>query len=455
MEAIRKDELIFRLYAKEAEVAVLGTLLMFEDALGEVMPVLKGEMFYEPRHQWIYEAIVKVDAQGAAVDLVAVGEALKAGGRLEGTGGYAYLSELTNASGRFAMVGFYARVIAQRYVQRELLRFGAETARRAQEDSGDVADMIAATGAELDRIAGALAGNARMRSIGELAEESVAGALERERRRKEGRTSGVTTGLREFDRMTSGMKGGQLVILAGRPGSGKTSVMLNMMKAAAGSGCPVCAFSLEMTGVSLADRLVMAGSGVAAGSFRRGEFTAENYERMAAAKRELQGLPVYIDDRAGVSMQYVRATARMMAKRGMCGAVFIDYLQLLDSRTERKYNREQEVAQLSGQAKRLAKELGVPVVLLSQLNRDCEKRADKKPELADLRESGAIEQDADVVLLVYRPEYYGLKTMDGEPIKHVGKLIVAKQRDGAVGEVKFAYNESLTRIGDFNDKLPF
>ena len=135
--------------------------------------------------------------------------------------------------------------------------------------------------------------------------------------------------------------------------------------------------------------------------------------------------------------------------------VFIDYLQLLDSKVERKYNREQEVAQLSGQAKRLAKELDMPVVLLSQLNRDCEKRSDKKPELADLRESGAIEQDADVVLLVYRPEYYGLKTMDGEPIKHVGKLIVAKQRDGAVGEVKFGYNESLTKIFDYSDKLPF
>lgn len=451
----KKDGLSFRLYSKEAEGAVLGTLLMFDDALGEVMPVLSAEMFYEARHQWIYEAVVKVDAAGVPVDMISVGEALSASGKLEKAGGYAYLSSLTNESGRFSMLGFYARVIVQLYVQRELVRFGAETSRLAQEEGRDVVDVIAEVGVALDRIAGVLSGNAKVRSIGELAEESVAAAMEREKKRRSGGFAGVTTGLSALDKMLSGLKGGQLVILAGRPGSGKTSVMLSMMKAAAGSGCPVCAFSLEMTGVSLADRLVLAGSGIGAGAFRRGEFSEGDYERMAAAKSELQGLPIYVDDRAGVSMQYVRATARMMHKRGMCGVVFIDYLQLLDSKVERKYNREQEVAQLSGQAKRLAKELDMPVVLLSQLNRDCEKRSDKKPELADLRESGAIEQDADVVLLVYRPEYYGLKTMDGEPIKHVGKLIVAKQRDGAVGEVKFGYNESLTKIFDYSDKLPF
>lgn len=259
-----------------------------------------------------------------------------------------------------------------------------------------------------------------------------------------------------MDRLLSGFHGGDLIIVAGRPGSGKTSVMLNFLKAAAIAKFPVCAFSLEMTSVRLSDRLILSESGISARDYRMGKFSQTDYEKLSKAQHLLSGLPIFIDDRSGVTMQYIRGIARMMHKRGQCKVLFIDYLQLLSSTVDKKYNREQEIAQISGQAKALAKELNIPVVLLSQLNRDCEKRTDKKPELSDLRESGAIEQDADIVMLVYRPEYYGLKAMDGEPIKNVGKLIVAKHRDGPVGEVKFSYNESLTKIYDFTvGKIPF
>lgn len=456
MNNANNNELTFNLYAKEAEVSVLGSLMAFEEALPEVSAILTLEMFYDLKHQYIYGAILKADSENLPVDLVSVAETLRKSGDLEKAGNYAYLSKLTNYSGNFARIGFYARLIAQKSAQRELMKLGNRTIQIAQDEKTDVSTAISQTSAELDRINEIMSGNSQIMHIGGIVEKSLAGALERERCLKEGKVFGVTTGLTDMDRLLSGLHGGQLIILAGRPGSGKTSVMLHLLESAAAANNPVCAFSLEMTSVSLSDRLMLAKTDIAANNFRNGKFFSDDYGKLSKAQYDLSQLPIYIDDRSGISMQYIRAVTRMMYKRGLCKALYIDYLQLLQSASDKKYNREQEIAQISGQAKALAKELNIPVVLLSQLNRDCEKRADKKPELSDLRESGAIEQDADIVILVYRPEYYGLQAMDGEPIKHVGKLIVAKHRDGPVGEVKFSYNESLTRICDYTTgKLPF
>lgn len=453
----KKEELTFSLYAEEAEIAVLGSLLTFEDALSEVSLLLTPEMFYDLRHQCIYAAILKTDSEGIPVDLVAIAEALKKAGNLERAGNYTYLSKLTNYSGNVVRVAYYAQVVSQKFVQRELMKFGSRTIQAAKDEKLDVANVIAQTAASLDRINEIMTANSCITPIDRLLQESLSEALEREQSLKEGKAFGIPTGLTEMDRLLSGLHGGDLIIVAGRPGSGKTSVMLNFLKAAAVAKFPVCAFSLEMISVRLSDRLILSESDISAQDYRIGKFSQSDYEKLSKAQYRLSSLPIYIDDRSGVTMQYIRSIARMMYKRGQCKALFIDYLQLLSSSTvEKKYNREQEIAQISKQAKALAKELNIPVVLLSQLNRDCEKRTDKKPELSDLRESGAIEQDADIVILVYRPEYYGLKAMDGEPIKNVGKLIVAKHRDGPVGEVKFSYNESLTKIYDFTTgKIPF
>ena len=435
----KKEELTFNIYAKEAEAAVLGSLMTFEDALSEVSLILTPEMFYDLRHQCIYAAILKTDNDGIPVDLVSVAEALKK------TGNYTYLSELTNYSGNVVRVTYYAQVVAQKFVQRELMKFGNQTIQAARDERLDVANVIAQTAANLDRINEVMTANSRITHIDRILEKSLSEALEREQSLKEGKAFGIPTGLTEMDRLLSGFHGGDLIIVAGRPGSGKTSVMLNFLKAAAIAKFPVCAFSLEMTSVRLSDRLILSESGISARDYRMGKFSQTDYEKLSKAQHLLSGLPIFIDDRSGVTMQYIRGIARMMHKRGQCKVLFIDYLQLLSSTVDKKYNREQEIAQISGQAKALAKELNIPVVLLSQLNRDCEKRTDKKPELSDL-----------IVMLVYRPEYYGLKAMDGEPIKNVGKLIVAKHRDGPVGEVKFSYNESLTKIYDFTvGKIPF
>ena len=437
------------LHAKDAEAAILGTILTFEDALIEVSSILVPDMFYDLRNQCIYAAILKADSENLPVDLVSVAEKLKKSGDLERAGNYAYLSKITNYTGDFARIGYYARIVVQKYVQRELVRFGSKTIGIAGDDKLDVATVISQTAAELDRINGVMSGNSRMEHIADVVDKSLELALKRERDLKEGRVCGIPTGFSGLDRILFGLHGGDVVILAGRPGSGKTSIMLHMLKSAAMAAVPVCAFSLEMNSVSLSDRLILSVTNISPADYRRGKLSQADFGELSRAQTSLSSLPIRIDDRSGVTMQYIRSVARMMYKRGLCKALYIDYLQLLNSPGDKKYNREQEVAQISGQVKMLAKELDVPVVLLSQLNRDCEKRTDKKPELADLRESGAIEQDADVVLLVYRPEYYGLKTMDGEPIKGVGKIIVAKQREGAVGEVKFSYDESLTRLNDY------
>lgn len=451
------NALIFNLHAKEAEVAILATLLSFEDCISNVSSLLTSEMFYDVKHQLIYKAIIDIDKKNVPIDIISISEELKSMGLLERAGNYAYLSQITNHAGLFSRLTYYACVVVEKFVQRELVNLGDRTKTIAMDNAIDVSNKIAKVSAELDRITGIMTSNCRMCHIEKPVSDAISAAMLREQALKSGKPIGISTGLRELDALIFGLSKGELIVLAGRPGSGKTSVMLRFAEAAAMSGKSVCIYSLEMTSVSLADRFILSKSGISSYSYRTGNLTREDYDKIDVAQKEINKLPIYVDDRSAVSMQYIKGHSRRMYKRGQCDVVMIDYLQLTGKENQAKsYNREQEIAQASAQAKSLAKELGVPVVLLAQLNRDCEKRTDKKPELSDLRESGAIEQDADKVILVYRPEHYGLKTMDGIPIKNAGKLIVAKHRNGSVGEVKFSYNESLTRITDYLDgKLPF
>jgi len=238
--------------------------------------------------------------------------------------------------------------------------------------------------------------------------------------------------------------------------------MLHFAKSAALNGTPVCIFSLEMSHVSLSDRLLLSECEVEVNRFRNGDLSGDDWRQLNEASAQLEKLPIHVDDNAVVSMRYIKTRCHILKKQGKCGLIMIDYLQLADTSTkERNRNREQEIAQASRQAKIIAKELDVPVVLLSQLSRECEKRADKQPQLSDLRESGAIEQDADVVGFIFRPAYYGLDRI--ETLKYgnistsgLGIINIAKQRDGATGLVAFSHNPSMTKIGDFQEnKTPF
>ena len=435
-------------YDKNAEEIVLGGVLGLEGAINDVITILTPEMFYMKRNRIVYEAVLALEKDNDPVDIITVSDKLRSLGKLEEAGNYHFLVTLTNRVAEAVRLPFYARIIKQKFVQRELACFGMELARMAMDDTVDVENTLTFASNGVDKITGALASDGQMNHVRKAVEDALNEAATREQQAKRGVISGVPSGLKSLDDILHGFKPSDLVIIAGRPGSGKTSVFLKIAKSAALRNKHACLYSLEMSASSLADRLILSETEVSAERYASGFLRREDWGEIMEAKERLSRLPIYVDDNPMASMNYIKAHCRKMHKKGACDIILIDYLQLADLSTgEKGRNREYEVAQASRQAKIMAKELNVPVILLSQLNRSCEERVDKKPQLSDLRESGAIEQDADKVILVYRPEYYGLKS-EGEPIRGKGSLLVVKHRNGRTGEAKFGYNESLTKLFD-------
>lgn len=431
------------------EKAVLGAMLVSPDIITDVVSKLSADSFFDVKNRIIFEAILKLNDDNTPVDLISVAEQLKQSGKIEEAGNYSYLAELTNQSGLgIARIEYYCKILLQLQVERLLIDMSMEIIRMS-DGTNDVSDTISFADRQLQRINDVLSCNNRMEHISTAIEKAADESIIRTNNRRQGKMTGVTSGLKELDTMTSGFKGGELIILAARPAMGKTAMLLYFAKSAARQGIPVCIYSLEMDSISLADRLILSETSIEADKYRNGYISNAEFNEIAGAKKRLSELPIYVDDNPIVSMRYIRTHSKKMARQGKCGLILVDYLQLADM-SEKGKNREQEVAQASRQAKIIAKELNVPFILLSQLNRACEERADKKPQLSDLRESGAIEQDADKVIFVYRPEYYKLKDPHNNPITGEGALIMAKQRNGAVGDVKFRYNESLTKIFDHN-----
>lgn len=455
---MKEEELHGRSNSIATEKVILGTMMTFPDTVVDIVSKLSPDAFFDAKNRIIFEAICALHSENIPVDLISVGEKLKQTARIKEAGNYYYLSELTNQSALgMGRVEHYCRILLQLQVERSLLEMCQDIINMS-DGTNDVADTLSYADRRLQRINEVLTFNNRMEHVSAAVEKAVDESIIRTENRKKGNMTGVTSGLKDLDQMTSGFKGGDLIILAARPAMGKTAMLLYFAKSAARQGVPVCVYSLEMDSVSLADRLILSETNISADKYRNGYISNSDFNEIAVAKKTLSELPIYVDDNPVVSMRYIQAHSKRMAKQGKCGLILVDYLQLADMREKGK-NREQEVAQASRQAKIIAKELDVPFILLSQLNRACEERSDKKPQLSDLRESGAIEQDADKVIFVYRPEYYKLQNERGEYIVGEGALIMAKQRNGAVGEVKFRYNESLTQITDYNalsiDRKPF
>lgn len=452
--------------AVETERAVIGAVLIENSPTTQsAVLMLSPEMFYEPAHSMIFEAIKQLEAEGKRIDLLTVSTRLKENGRLRTVGGTAYLTELTMATASGAHLEDHCRILIETHIARQVLQAAYASIRQVLSGETDIAATIDGLTERLEQAQlSALVGSNR-KHIAQVVAESIELAKKREERVRKGITTGVTTGLSGIDQLTGGFQAGELIVVAARPAMGKTAVMIHLMLQAARAGVPVCAYSLEMTNASLGNRLLVAESGgtVSADHLKRGLLMPSEWDQTKAAQERLSKLPIYTDDRSGVSIQYIATHSRMMHRRGQCGIIFIDYLQLMDTRTTDKgRNREQEVAQTSKAAKVLAKELGVPVVLLAQLNRAVEGRGAKEPMLSDIRESGAVEQDADIVMFIHRPEYYEknkefitARLSDGRnydlPIKGLGKLIIAKNREGATGNVKFSYNDSLTVLTDFDE----
>ena len=430
----------------ELERAVLGALLLEPQYVADVRGILTSTAFYDPQNARIYDVICKLDDRGINTDLVTVTpEARKAGISPD------YLADLTAAVGSGTEVLNHARRLVEFDMRRRLFFFGEELKAKAQTDP----DAVNWAMSGIERITGDVARIASARSIGDVMRDTLADLERRQQAHQRGECVGISTGLPCMDRITGGWRGGQLVILAARPAMGKTAVALHFAQAAAGAGVPVCIFSLEMPATQLGGRMLVGASGVDARAFRSGAVGTEDWQRIEPGAARLGELPVTIIDTPSISMPAIRAQCRALQRQGRCGMVVIDYLQLTAPDSDKRNNREREVAEMSRAAKVLAKELDVPVILLSQLSRKVEERADKTPILADLRESGAIEQDADMVIFIDRPAIRKEDTIKTKkygdiPSEGVGVFSIAKNREGAIGQIYFHHNESLTRITDYD-----
>lgn len=435
----------------ETEKAVIGALLVESDAISEVISILKPETFYDESLGMIYSVIAGLYSENIKPDMITVTKSLMKSGDLDKVGGPFALSMLSGYIASATNIVEHAQYLHQLWLARSLAVVGMEIAAKAVDPTVDIDDTITGAIKSVEGIAENTDYNSRMSDISFVAKQCIDSYQMRKEKAKNGQDIGITTGLSKLDQVTGGWKPGQLIILAARPGMGKTALLLHFAKSAAMKGTPIAIFSLEMGGISLTDRLILSECNIDSDRYKFGQLSGEEESMLCNAVDNISFMPISVEDTPNISIQQIKVRARNLQRKGKCGFILIDYLQLIDMRSSNKsYNREQEVSQCSRAAKVMAKELGVPVVLLSQLSRKSEERSDKMPLLSDLRESGAIEQDADIVMFIHRPEYYN-KTAE----KGLGEIRIAKQRDGATGDIRFWYNHNLTKIADYEQQMPF
>lgn len=436
----------------DLESVILGACLTETTAMVLVGDKLSPEMFYETKFGEIYSALLFMYHSGKAIDLVTVRAELASRGKLEAVGGAYELVRLAGRVASSAHLEYHVLILRQMYIRREMIAGLHTLLASAADESVDLSDALA----DLHRLAGHLESGAVSNNCLRDMERLMQDTLEQMDKRVENNRNGITgipTGLRELDRLTAGWQQGDLNIIAARPSVGKTAFALHLALAAGRAGKHVLVNSLEMQGERLGDRWLCAqAANVDAGHLKTGLLDAGERQQALEAARLLSALPVYVDDNPKMSMDHIRSSALLQKSKGRCDLLIIDYLQLCEMKSGQKNrNREQEVAEASRKAKLIAKELDIPVILLCQLNRECEMRADKRPALSDLRESGAIEQDADVVMLLYRPALYGLTSERRSkfPSEGLGMVILAKHRNGETGDVYFGHNPAMTKIGEY------
>ena len=442
--------------APEAEQAVNGSLLSFggEKVFDAISSDLNKDMFHDIRHATLYEAIQSLITSNKPCDIVSVMNEIRSMGKIEEVPPH-FIAETSNHGYDSFHAVEHALMIKQKYLQRKAIELSHVLLQQAYDDTEDIGDVLFNAGKSLEQMQQDLIGKNDAQSFKDIAKAALKNIEHKMGLYASGQQTGITTGLQDLNSVTSGWHGGELIVLAARPAMGKTGVSLHFAKSAAKQGIPVVIFSLEMDSISLFERFIASESNVHPSKLKSGNI---NHEELQAIDRSTGGilynLPITINDNAAISMSYIRSICRLHYRQGKCGLVIIDYLQLITESSNGNRNREQEISRMSREAKIIAKELSVPVILLSQLNREVDKRPDKKPILADLRESGAIEQDADMVMFVHRPEYYGIgiKDSSGHEICNYGELIIAKHRNGSVGTVKFKHNGSLTKIFDYDTR---
>ena len=439
--------------ARDIEEAILGALMLEKDALSAVIDILQPEIFYVPANQLIFKAVQRLFERSEPVDILTVTHQLRRTADLEKAGGALYISELTNRVGSAANIEYHARIIQQKYIMRELIRIAGEMEREAFEETTDVFDLLDSTEKQLFSVA---EGNIR-RSYDDMATVIAKSIKQIEALKdKEDGLSGVPSGLRDLDRLTSGWQASNLIIIAARPAMGKSALVLSMARnAAVDYKQAVAVFSLEMSAVELVNRLISAEAELDADKLKKGKLADHEWAQLNHRITPLTKAPIFIDDTPGLNIFELRAKCRRLKSQHNIQLIIIDYLQLMTAggSENKNGNREQEIASISRALKNLAKELEIPVIALSQLSRAVETRGgDKKPMLSDLRESGSIEQDADMVLFIYRPEYYKIDADDeGRSLKGIAQILVAKHRNGAVGEVNLRFISNFAKFANLEN----
>ena len=442
--------------AVDLEEAVLGAIMTNKDALAIVLDILRPESYYLPGHQAIYRSMQHLFAQSLPIDLLTVHEALKKSGELDKIGGPQYLVELTNRVASAANIEYHARLISQKHIQRELIRVSTSIINDSFEDTTDVFQLLDDAERHLFDITDKNL-NRAYESLGSLAIKAQK-QLETITAKEDGLT-GIGSGFNDLDKMTAGWQRSDLIIVAARPGMGKTSFTLALARnAAIEFGHAVAFFSLEMSNLQLTQRLISMEAEIPSGKLRNGNMEEYEWQQLHATIEKFSEVPIYIDDTPAINIFELRAKCRRLKMQHNIDLIIIDYLQLMTGGGERKGgNREQEISQISRSLKALAKELSVPVIALSQLSRAVETRGgNKRPQLSDLRESGAIEQDADIVTFIYRPDYYELEDDLGAP-KGISEIILAKHRNGAVGTVQLKFINHFAKFTNLDelDMNPF
>lgn len=440
--------------AVDLEEAVLGAMMIDKKGVDEVIDILQPDAFYKDAHKFIFEAIFQLFTDSQPIDLLTVSAQLKKNGKLEIAGGDFYLIQLTQKISSSAHIEFHSRIILQKYIQRSLIKISSDIIQEAYEESTDVFDLLDMAESKLYEVT---QGNIKRSS--ETAQSLVMQAKKRieEISNKEG-LSGIPTGFHKLDQVTSGWQPSDLIIIAARPGMGKTAFVLSMARnMAIDSQSPVAVFSLEMSSVQLITRLISSETGLSSEKLRTGKLEKHEWEQLSVKVRDLEKAPLYIDDTPSLSIFDLRAKARRLASQHGIKLIIIDYLQLMTAGGAGKGggNREQEISTISRNLKALAKELEVPVIALSQLSRAVETRgSSKRPLLSDLRESGAIEQDADIVSFIYRPEYYKIEEWDDDeqsPTQGQAEFIIAKHRNGSLENIRLKFIGSLGKFDNLDD----
>ncbi|MBQ8100377.1 MAG: replicative DNA helicase [Paludibacteraceae bacterium] len=444
--------------APELEESVLGAIMLEKEAYGTVAEILTPNSFYKDAHRKVYEAMQNLAAKEDPIDMLSVTEQLRRNGTLDEVGGPLFVSQLTSKVASTAHLLYHARIVAQKSLARDLIEMASGITQKAYDEQQDVEELMQEAEARIFEIS-QLSQKRDVVQIDPVIEE----AFERMRKasQNDNNMSGVPSGFTDLDKVTSGWQKSDLIIIAARPAMGKTAFVLSMAKnIAVNYSIPVALFSLEMSNVQLVNRLIMNVCEIEGDKIRSGKFTPTEWNQLESRITALMGAPIYVDDTPSLSVFELRSKARKLVREHKIQCLIIDYLQLMNASGMSFGSREQEVSIISRNLKALAKELDIPIIALSQLNRGVEGRTGvegKRPQLSDLRESGAIEQDADMVCFIHRPEYYFRRGSDGwdESMIGMAEIIVAKHRNGATDTIKLRFEQRHARFVNPGEDNPY